>query len=113
MRKVFLLSILAVTLVAVNSCKKCFTCSNECVACSIDVLNPSDSTYVTYSHTLCRDSFASELEYNAEISADTAFGYTCANTASTVTFEECTNKPGRDPYETYYNKGGKLNCQDK
>jgi hypothetical protein len=53
------------------------------------------------------------LEYNAEISADTAFGYTCANTASTVTFEECTNKPGRDPYETYYNKGGKLNCQDK
>lgn len=113
MRKVLLYSFALLSVLLTYSCKKCFTCKNECTQCTIQVFNPSDSSYQSFSHVLCRDSFTSKIAYDAAISADTAFGYTCALTEPTVVNEVCTNNPGREPYETYYDNGGRLTCEDK
>ncbi|MFN8298573.1 MAG: hypothetical protein U0T75_05655 [Chitinophagales bacterium] len=93
--------------IAFSSCKKCFTCHNTCVQCSITVGSNN------FSHTLCRDSFNTEAEYNAAIATDTAAGYTCGSTAPTYSYDYCVNQPGEESYQNYFNKGKKVTCDEK
>jgi hypothetical protein len=92
----------------VNSCKKCYTCTNTCQQCTY-----RDSGVVVIQFTLCRDSFASDQQFQAAISADSALGYFC--TATTPTYNEsfCSNKPGEAYFPSYYNRGGRVTCVEQ
>lgn len=106
-----LLACLALTLmVTLYSCKKCFTCTNECTRCAI-VVNQH-----TFERTYCTTDTPSTntmSTYRAKIAADSANGYTCTVVNATYSDDYCTNKPGEDPYKTYYNAGGKITCIEK
>lgn len=106
MKKLILLvSVLAA--LAVSSCKKCYTCTNECVQCSIVVGSN------TFSHVLCKDSFETTTDYNAAIAADTGLGYSCNSIAPTYTYDFCVNKPGEENYVNYFDRGNRLTCTEK
>lgn len=106
MKKLILLAPVLL-LAAISSCKKCYTCTNECVQCAITVNSN------TFSHVLCKDSFATTADYNAAISADTGLGYICNSIAPTYTYDFCVNKPGEENYINYFNRGNRLTCTEK
>lgn len=102
------LAVLALTfLVSINSCKKCFQCTNECVECRITVGGN------VFRDVICRDTFNTVAEYNAAIAADTGLGYVCTPTTPTYDYEFCVNNPGKDSYPAYFNKGNKVTCNEK
>ncbi|MFN8323021.1 MAG: hypothetical protein U0T74_10220 [Chitinophagales bacterium] len=107
MKKYFSLLLLGSLLLAINSCKKCFHCFNDCVQCTITVNSN------VFSHVVCRDSFNTVTEYNNAISADTGLGYICLPTASTYDYDFCVNQPGEESYLNYFNKGKKVTCNEK
>ena len=94
-------------LVVSEGCKQCFHCYNECVQCTY-----TDSLQML-THVLCKDSFDSPAQYFTAVSADTSNGYICASAFPTYTHNFCVNKPGEDNYPDYYNKGKKINCDEK
>lgn len=91
------------------SCKKCYTCTNECTRC-FRVVSGN-----TFEQTYCSTDtpYINMAQYKAQIAADSANGFTCNKAASNYTDEYCTNKPGEDPYKNYYNAGGKVSCTEK
>lgn len=95
------------TMVLINSCKKCYTCQNECVQCALTINSH------TFTHVLCKDSFSTDATYQQAISADTAQGYTCTGTNPTYSEDYCVNKPGDESYINYYNKGKRVTCNEK
>lgn len=96
------------TLLLPNSgCKKCFHCYNECVSCNI-----ADSTGAR-TVVLCNDSFHNQAEYTAAVSAITSSGNTCASVSSTYIYNFCVNRPGEKMYPDYFNKGNKIECNEK
>lgn len=107
MKKLVIIITAAVFLLWNAACKKCFHCFNDCQQCTLTVGTHS------FSHVLCRDSFATEQQYKAAITADSAYGYVCAATASTYNYDFCTNQSGEEPYPAYFNKGGKATCNEK
>ncbi len=107
MRKTFLALFAVLLLLFAGSCKKCFTCANECVRCS-QTLNGHE-----FSHTLCKDSFNTDAQFAAAISADSAIGFVCSPTTPTYSRDFCVNKPGEEDYPNYFNKGQKIDCREK
>ena len=109
MKKVLLACLTLTMMVALYGCKKCYTCQNECTNCSL-VVNGH-----TFQRNYCSTDtpYANMSAYRAAVSADSANGYTCVTIASTYTDDYCTNKPGEDPYKTYFNAGGKITCAEK
>lgn len=90
-----------------SACKKCYHCYNSCQQCSI-VINSH-----TFTNTYCVDSFATKAQFDAAISADTAIGYTCAETAPTYEFDYCANQAGKESYLNYFNKSNRATCNEK
>ena len=102
-----LLFIVGFVAVMLNSCKKCYTCTNTCTQCAITINNH------TFTNQYCRDSFDTDNAYQAAVSHDTANGYTCASAPSTYKYDFCVNKPGDEQYQNYFNQGKKSTCNEK
>ena len=102
----FLASVFTVVMYS-TSCKKCYTCKNECIQCV--------ATYNghVFSQVLCRDSFNSDAAYNAAMAHDTTLGYTCSATTPTYSYDFCVNKPGEENYTSYFDHGGRAPCVAK
>lgn len=111
MKKALLAAFALTMIVSIYGCKKCYTCKNECTNCAI-VVNGN-----TFQRTYCSTDTAyantTISAYRADVAADSASGYTCTVITSTYEDDYCTNKPGEDPYKTYYNAGGKVFCSEK
>lgn len=107
MKKIVPIVFLGVLAVCANSCKKCFRCYNECTTCTI-VINAN-----SFSKTICSDSFSTANAYQSAISADTAAGYTCLSSSPSYNREFCTNEPGEESYQNYYNQGKRVVCEPK
>mgnify|MGYP003353167433 CR=1 FL=1 len=99
MKKNLLLLFIPLCLVFFNSCKKCFSCHNECIQCIY-----ADSLH-TFTHTLCKDSFANDVLFQAAVNNDSTAGFACLATAPTYTYDFCSNQPGEQTYTNYFNKG--------
>ena len=94
-------------IISVSGCKKCFHFYNECVLCTY-----ADSLQMV-SRRFCRDSFNTQSQFESAISADSAVGYVCSATASTYTYDFCSNQAGKGTYPDYFNQGNKIKCDEK
>jgi hypothetical protein len=107
MKKIVPILFLGIVAVCANSCKKCFRCYNECTTCTIAINANS------FSKTICSDSFSTAIAYRSAINADTAAGYTCVGSSPSYNREFCTNQPGEESYQNYFNQGKRVVCDPK
>jgi hypothetical protein len=130
MKNIFATLFVVAVLVFSYSCKRCYTCANQCTTCNgvrydsagfeIDTIT-LDTIGVLYNtvpltHNFCSDdsTISSIDQYKALIAADTSAGYTCVPRQSSISYDYCVNKPGDEQnYQNYYNKNGRMICTQK
>lgn len=93
MKKLLLPFIFFSFIALVCSCKKCYTCTNECIQCN---LYQADS--IADRQRFCSDSSF----YESKKSALEAAGYTCIQAPTNYKDDFCANKPGAENYLNYH-----------
>lgn len=129
MKKALLLFSVFSLIVYFSSCRKCYTCTNECTQCIrydsvLTTLSDTVNNVVrTYDTTLvykrdnmhCTDDATKPTreEYLLAIEYEVDGGATCTAHAPTYNFDFCINKSGSGAYPDYFDRGGRAPCVEK
>lgn len=112
-----------------SSCRKCYTCTNECTQCTgydtitttiYDTVNNVVTSYdttmvINVSNVICTDDATNRTreDYVKAIAYYEGLGFTCAAHLPTYNFDFCVDNSGQKAYPDYFNRGGRAPCVEK
>jgi len=117
MKKTVLFLAVLTLVIYFSSCRKCYTCHNNCMICfkadSVFVNNVyADSIHIDTAW-ICSDSYNTTIDYLAAISADTAAHFKCININPTYSHHFCAYPNGQSTYLNDFDEGGRAQCDLK